>query len=133
MIRQTMWSVYSLPFEWGRIDCCAAPALVFHRLTGIDPMGSLRGTYDSAAGALRLIAQHGGMQALARAQAAAFGLKAGTGRAGEIGLVKMGDRIDPHAGMTMAFAIHDGAAWNVKTEDGSAALPASAMVECWRA
>lgn len=46
------------PFQWGEHDCCTFVAGAAQIMLGHDEMESLRGTYDSAASAARLL--HGG-------------------------------------------------------------------------
>lgn len=46
----------NMPFEWGRNDCTLFAADCVWSLTGIDPVPDLRGTYTTALGAQRAIA-----------------------------------------------------------------------------
>lgn len=48
-----------IPHAWGEHDCATFAADCVEALTGIDPMGTLRGRYASRTGALRLIAENG--------------------------------------------------------------------------
>lgn len=52
-------------FEWGAHDCASWALAVVAALTGSDPGASYRGTYDSEFGAQRILAAHGGLEALA--------------------------------------------------------------------
>ena len=52
------------PFEWGLHDCAAFATAVAADLTGQDPVAHLRGSYTSAWGAERVMAEHGGLAAL---------------------------------------------------------------------
>jgi hypothetical protein len=47
------------PHAWGQHDCVTFAADVVHGLTGADPMGDLRGTYDSPLSAARVMKQAG--------------------------------------------------------------------------
>lgn len=53
------------PFEWGAHDCVMWASDVTVALTGRDPVAHLRGRYDSALGAARLLEDEGGMLGLA--------------------------------------------------------------------
>lgn len=78
--------VMDAPFVWGVTDCSAAVCTVFHRLYGIDPMRSVRGTYTTPTGAARLIARYGGLAEMAAALAEREGLEACEPREGAIGV-----------------------------------------------
>lgn len=54
------------PFQWGVNDCALFAADWVLLLTGVDHAEGLRGQYHDEAGAQRLIARAGGMQAFAR-------------------------------------------------------------------
>lgn len=82
--------VMSGEFVWGECDCTTAASEVFRRLYGIDPMGPLRGAYDSAQGAARLVRAYGGFEALCAQRAQASGLREGIGEPGEIGMFDNG-------------------------------------------
>lgn len=51
------------PFAWGTNDCVTFTADWLQRLTGTDPLGDLRGTWDDAASAARALASVGGLLA----------------------------------------------------------------------
>jgi hypothetical protein len=53
------------PFAWGAHDCCLWAADVVEALTGVDHAATWRGTYDTASAAARLVAELGGVQAIA--------------------------------------------------------------------
>lgn len=107
--------VMDRPWRWGAADCCTAACDVFLRLHGVDPMAPLRGRYSSRVGALRMIALEGGWQAMAQGLADRAGLVASDGRAGDIGLIRVGD--------TLALGICTGAVWAGKSERGLATVP----------
>lgn len=110
------------PWEWGRADCCTAACDVFMRLHGLDPMQPLRGRYSTRLGALRLIAQEGGWEAMAARLAARVGLVEGNGGAGEIGLVVSEGQ--------PCLAISTGRYWAGKSVTGMALVPEH--VRSWR-
>ena len=114
--------VMDRPWCWGAADCCTAACDVFLRLHGIDPMAPLRGRYDSRVGALRAIALEGGWKKMAQGLADRAGLVASDGRAGDIGLIRVGD--------TLALGICTEFGWVGKSEQG---LASSEMVRAWRA
>jgi len=47
------------PHEWGTHDCVTFAADAVREITGRDPMGSLRGTYDSRLSAARVMLEAG--------------------------------------------------------------------------
>lgn len=52
-------SVANLPFKYGHHDCALFAAGAVKAMTGIDPMGSIRGKYRSIAGSVRAIKTFG--------------------------------------------------------------------------
>ena len=50
------------PFQWGTHDCMLWGASCVEAITGNDPAKSIRGTYDSALAAYRIIDSHGGFE-----------------------------------------------------------------------
>jgi hypothetical protein len=50
------------PFAWGTHDCMLWGASCVEAITGDDPAKSIRGTYDSALAAYRIIDSHGGFE-----------------------------------------------------------------------
>lgn len=54
-----------VPFAWGSNDCCLFAADAVLALTGVDPAQELRGAYDDAARAMRLVEDRGGLHAIA--------------------------------------------------------------------
>ncbi len=47
------------PHQWGQHDCVTFAADVVRAITGHDPMGDLRGTYDSPSSAARVMVKAG--------------------------------------------------------------------------
>lgn len=121
--------VMSARWEWGVSDCCTCAADVFHSLHGIDPMAPVRGMYDDAMGAYRLIRDWGGFPAMADAMARIACLKVGTGQPGEIGLSAPGNAGGPD-GRAMLICIQPGQ-WAGKSEMGFTILPGAER--SWRA
>lgn len=56
------------PFEWSVHDCCSFAADAVLEMTGTDPIADLRGQWDDEVSALRLLKDHGGIEALASAR-----------------------------------------------------------------
>jgi hypothetical protein len=54
----------SMPFAWGSNDCCTFAAAGVEAVTGINPMAAVE-PYDSEFGAMRRVAEAGGLQELA--------------------------------------------------------------------
>jgi hypothetical protein len=52
------------PFTWGKADCCLFAADWVRLATDLDPAADLRGKYDSALGARRIIKRRGGLAAM---------------------------------------------------------------------
>lgn len=51
-------------FSWGTNDCCLFCADAVMAMTGEDPASALRGSYADEAGALAILAEHGGIDGL---------------------------------------------------------------------
>lgn len=110
------------PFDWGGNDCCMWAADCVRAMTGHDPAADLRGTYATAAGALRALDGAGGIEAMgARAGAAIAPLMAALG---DIGLIEQAGRD--------ALAVCCGPLWLAPASDGLAAMPLSAARLAWR-
>lgn len=107
---------------WGESDCCVSARNVFRDLHGIDLMPSSI-DYDSATGAMRVIAKHGGFTKMASALANEAGLREGLGVPGEIGISHHG-ATDGVEGRALLICIEPGA-WAGKTEYGYAILPSA--------
>jgi hypothetical protein len=61
------------PFAWGRQDCCMFAADAVVMMTGIDPAVEVRGRWDSALSAGRLLRSLGGVEEAVRAACARCG------------------------------------------------------------
>lgn len=73
-VRQTNWPARlnafieqrrTMPFAWGKNDCCLFVCDWISLLTGIDPAKNLRGKYSDALGAKRVLQRGGGVEAMA--------------------------------------------------------------------
>lgn len=51
----------SIPFEWGKSDCILSVCDYVLGQTGIDPAAPWRGSYDSEAGAQKIVSYYGGV------------------------------------------------------------------------
>lgn len=56
------------PFEWGKNDCCLFACDWINLATGIDPAANIRGKYDSALSAARVLGEFGGVQGVAESK-----------------------------------------------------------------
>jgi hypothetical protein len=101
-----------MPWEWGQADCCTFACDVFARVYGIDPMADIRGTYDSAASAARLVAARGGMAHNVRATLRAAGLVPCEPREGALGVIT-----DTGGAMVAAICAAPGV-WLARTATG---------------
>ncbi|MFB2530719.1 hypothetical protein ACEYYA_00960 [Paracoccus sp. p3-h83] len=113
--------VMSVRWQWGRADCCTAACDVFQALWGRDPMASVRGRYDSAMGAVRLIGEWGDLPAMAEAMARAALLRPSNGLCGDLGLSMPGAAGGPD-GRAILICVGPGR-WAGKTTGGYAILP----------
>ena len=119
--------IMSAHWSWGTADCCTGACDVYAALHGIDPMAPVRGQYEGAMGAYRLIRSWGGFPAMAEALARIAGLQPGQGQPGEIGLSAAGAADGPE-NRALLICIQPGA-WAGKTPDGFAILPLADR--CW--
>lgn len=55
---------HATPFRWGSSDCAMWAADAFHSLRGVDLAADLRGRYQTALQALRIITPMGGLRGL---------------------------------------------------------------------
>lgn len=112
----------AVPFAWGRNDCCLWAADAVLATTGTDHAAGIRGTYSTAAEAVRVVAELGGMEAIgARAGAAIPPLMAAEG---DIGLIDADGR-----GM---LAVCAGQGWLAPAALGLALYPLDAARMAWR-
>lgn len=121
--------VMAARWEWGVADCCTAACDVFAALHGVDPMAAIRGRYNTAIGAYRIIREWGGFPAMAEALARSAGLSVGAGAPGEIGLSAPGHAGGPD-GRALLICVQPGH-WAGKSETGFTILPGAER--CWHA
>lgn len=110
------------PFEWGEHDCCMWAADCVLAMTGTDHAADVRGSYSDAAGALRVLAQLGGIEAVggrAGAPVAPFGASVG-----DVGLVESTGR--------PLLAVCIGAVWLAPAAAGLAAHPLTDASKAWK-
>lgn len=119
--------IMSVRWRWGPADCCASACDVFAALRGIDPMAPVRGRYDSAASAVRLIRRMGGFVAMAQGLATRAGLTACGPVPGAIGLSHAGAAHGPE-GRALLICVQPGY-WAGKNELGYSIIPDAEM--CW--
>ncbi len=113
--------VMAAPWCWGSADCCTSACDVFLALQGLDPMAALRGKYDGAISAARLIRQRGGFVAVAEAMAHTTGLQVSNAQPGDIGLSMSGMAEGPER-RALLICVQPGQ-WAGKTVQGFAILP----------
>lgn len=112
------------PFTWGVHDCCLFAADAVLAVTGHDPAADLRGTYTTAAEAVRVLGQHGGLVGIAIARA---------GRVVPVALAQPGDvGLSHHDPDRPALAVWGGSSWHGAAAVGVVALPPGAVVRAWR-
>lgn len=112
----------STPYAWGVHDCCLWTADCALATTGVDHAAAWRGTYSDAAGAMRLLAELGGLAALAGR--AGYPIPPLTCATGDIGIVEHDGR--------QSLAVCAGPVWLVAASQGLAALPLEMASSGWR-
>lgn len=120
-------TVKALPFAWVSNDCCTFAAGAVLAITGLDPMAPLRGKYATQAGAKRLIARAGGLQALVcRYLGEPLQTRAMAGR-GDVVLYEMLEPYGPHA-----LGICVGSMIAAPGPAGTVLLPITVASAAWR-
>lgn len=110
------------PFAWGVHDCCLWAADCVLATTGHDPAAPFRGRYSTAAGALALLDELGGLHAVGAMAGPQCPPRASA--VGDVGLVQ-------HAGRDL-LAVCIGAGWLAPAAAGLALLPLEAATHAWR-
>lgn len=110
------------PFAWGVHDCCLWAADAVRAQTGVDPAQAWRGRYGTAREALRLLAELGGLRAVAAAAGEPIAPMAA--REGDIGLLQRPDR--------ELLAVCAGEVWLAPGPTGLVPVPLSAATAAWR-
>lgn len=121
--------VMLVPWAWGQADCCTSVCDVVLALYGVDPMATLRGSYDGQVEADALADMAGGFLDLAAGIAAQAGFKpvSGPNWPGDVGVTVQG----VHRPDRRALAICAGAgAWVCKSPRGLTIVPK--VERAWR-
>lgn len=111
----------ALPFVWGQSDCCPWALGWVEREIGSDPFATVRGAYASRMACARLLAQHGGLEALARRLMSTAGLR-------ETDAAKPGDVALVQTAIGPMGAICVGGAFAMKSIDGVVVMPSNPIV-----
>lgn len=111
-------------FAWGSHDCALFAADWVASVTGKDPADGIRGRYQTALGAGRVIKREGGLEAIADSR---------LGERVEPKLAQRGDVVllDGSHGPTLGVCLGVEAA--APGEDGLMLVPMSRALACWRA
>lgn len=75
LLNEFIESRRSAPFAWGVNDCCIFACDAVLEITGIDPANDIRGTYEDASGAARVLVSYGGVEGVAQARALEHGFQ----------------------------------------------------------
>lgn len=114
---------WAQPFAWGAQDCALFAADCADACTGVDPAADLRGTYSDAAGAARVVAELGGLAAIAAARMGPE-IAPALAQPGDIGLVLNDGR--------ECLAVCTGGMWHAPGAAGLCALPMAQAQRAWR-
>lgn len=111
------------PFVWGEHDCCLWAADAVQALTGLDFASAWRGSYATAAEAARLLADLGGVRAIA---SAALGepVPAAFAAVGDVVLIEQGGR--------ELLAVCNGGTALCVGPDGLAPMGMEAALAAWK-
>lgn len=111
------------PFAWGTHDCCLWAADAVWAQTGTDHAAEFRGTYETAAGALRALEDAGGLAQLgARAGEPVAPLLA---HIGDVGLIAMPDGAE-------VLGVCAGPVWLVAAATGLGVVAFDACRAAWK-
>lgn len=113
---------HARPFAWGVHDCCLWASDCVLAQTGMDPADGLRGTYATAAQALALVDELGGMPAIGDRTGAP--IPALMALHGDIGLVRNGGR--------EMLGLCNGTHWLIVGPAGLLVAPLSEAAQAWR-
>lgn len=115
-------AVMAEPWVWGRMDCCFFGGEWVAQATGRDPLARVRGRYDTALGAARLIAAAGGLVQLVDSVMAPCGFRrADAPEHGDIAVIDMPGHGD-QAVARASVVIRSGPWWVGRTVDGIAGV-----------
>lgn len=115
------------PFAWVKNDCCTFAAGAVIAMTGRDPMADLRGKYKTRAGAGKLIARAGNLQALASQYLGAPLASPLLAMRGDVVLFDMGE---PHGPAALGICI--GTHFAAPGPECTEIIPMCAAVTAWR-
>jgi hypothetical protein len=131
----TLREFLALPhrFRWGGVggdDCTTFCASWIEEFTGIDPIARLRGTYSTGDGAARLIAEAGGLIALAAGRIEPLGWRLTDSPAdGDVGVILAPSGLDQD--VKQIAAVRFGPLWATLGPRGVVAKKAD-FVAAWR-
>lgn len=111
------------PFTWGERDCCLWAADAVQAVTGVDQAADLRGTYSTAYGAARVLAQTGGLAALCT-QRLGPEVAPVAAQVGDIGLVD--------EGASGALVVNVGLHWMGQRAHGLGPVVTDKVLRAWR-
>ena len=117
------------PFAWGSTDCGLAATQLVAAMTGVDIAADIRCTYDSRVGALRVIAERGGFEAMVEGFAAQHGvaeIPVGWAQRGDFALADSDD------GPGLGVVALDGRHALFMHGDGLRGLPLRLCRRAWR-
>jgi hypothetical protein len=115
-------AVQARPFAWGEHDCCLWAADAVQALTGADPAGDLRGTYQTEQGAARVLLRIGGLVAAGARCGCEIDLRRVI--AGDVGLVRWPDGVE-------CLGVRGAKAWICVGESGLVWLPDNSASRAW--
>jgi hypothetical protein len=114
---------WARPFEWGQQDCALFAADGVLACTGVDPAADLRGQYDSALTAMRVLELHGGLAGIAASRLGPE-IAPALAQPGDIGLVINDGR--------ECLAVCSGPMWLAPGASGLLPMPAASAFCAWR-
>jgi len=114
----------SKAFSWGSHDCMLWAANAVEALTGFDAAEDLRGTYDSALGAARVVKELGGMEKLITDRLGVEPVGAGYANVGDILLADLEGQL--------TAAVCNGETMLAPSAECLVALPTLSALKCWK-
>ena len=124
----------TMPFGYGKHDCCLAACALIQAQTGKDPAKGLR-RYRSFAGAAKIVAEHGGMIGLANAVAEQLGANPVAPTFAQRGDAALVNAALPTGGEGQALGVVDPSGMFVLVpapDAGWTRVPRKAAVIAWR-
>lgn len=111
----------AMPFTWGQFDCVMWAADAVLAVTGHDFAAGMRGTYSTEREALRLVQQHGGLQALVTDRLDPWHVA--LARCGDIGLMDADTR--------PTLVVNGGGHWLAATAQGLQSVDPARVTMAW--